>query len=249
MRRSFILAEERPVSSVPRWVLASFAAFMLLQITWQASRPAPEARADQLPSVLPVSVLRVSAIGEPIWAAQLMALYLQSFDTQPGISIPFKDLDYEKVKNWLDASLRLDPVGQYPLMLSAQVYGQVPVEEKQRLMMDFVYRAFLEEPDRRWRWLAHCAIMARHRLNDVPLALRYAEAIANRAGKASGWARQMRIFMLADMGEKERAAVLLGGLLASGEVTDTKEIHFLTERFEELKGVDNSTLSTKSRQQ
>jgi len=34
----------------------------------------------------------------------------------------------------------------------------------------------------------------------------------------------MRIFILEDMGELESATVLLGGLLASGEVADPREI-------------------------
>ena len=74
-------------------------------------------------------------------------------------------------------------------------------------------------------------------MKDLPLALRYAEDIARHAGKASGWARQMRIFLLEDMGEAERAAVLLGGLLANKEVSDPQELHFLTEQLEKLKGI------------
>ena len=84
--------------------------------------------------------------------------------------------------------------------------------------------------------------MARHRLKDLPLALRYAEDITRHAGRASGWARQMRIFLLEDMGEVERAAVLLGGLLANKEVSDPKELHFLTEQLEKLKGVEKSAV-------
>ena len=54
----------------------------------------------------------------------------------------------------------------------------------------------------------------------MPLALRYAQDITQYARGASDWARQMRIFILEDMGEVESAKILLGGLLASGEVTD-----------------------------
>jgi hypothetical protein len=51
----------------------------------------------------------------------------------------------------------------------------------------------------------------------------------------------MRIFILEDLGELEAATVLLGGLLASGEVTEPKEIHFLTERLKELKAAGKSS--------
>ncbi len=45
----------------------------------------------------------------------------------------------------------------------------------------------------------------------------------------------MRIFILEDMGESEAAAVLLGGLLESGEVTDANEARFLTDRLNEIR--------------
>lgn len=232
---------ERRISTVPGPILIALAAALSLQLAWQASRPVPVARAAALAAPPPAQMLRVASLGEPIAAAQWLTLYLQAFDNQPGISVPFLDLDYPRVIRWLETILDLDPIGQYPLMMASQLYGQVPDEEKQRLMMGFVHREFLRDPDRRWRWLAHCAIMAKHRLKDMPLALRYAEEVTRHARGASNWARQMRIFILEDLGERESATILLGGLLASGEVTDDKEIHFLTQRLEELKNAGKSS--------
>jgi len=244
MRRS----EERAISQVPRPALALLAAALALQIGWQALQPKPVARAETLVAPASLPVLNAVSLGEPIALAQWLTLYLQAFDNQPGVSIPFQDLDYPRVIRWLDTILGLDPLTEYPLMMAAQLYGQVPVEAKQRLMFDFVHRKFLEDPDRRWRWLAHCAILAKHRLHDMPLALSYAQDITRHARAASGWARQMRIFILEDMGELESATVLLGGLLASGEVADPREIHFLTQRLEALKNAEKSSLPSKTRQ-
>lgn len=244
MRRS----EERAISQVPRPALALLAAALALQIGWQALQPKPVAHAEALVAPASLPVLNAVSLGEPIALAQWLTLYLQAFDNQPGISIPFQDLDYPRVIRWLDTILGLDPLTEYPLMMAAQLYSQVPVEAKQRLMFDFVHRKFLEDPDRRWRWLAHCAILAKHRLKDRALALRYAEDITLHARAASGWARQMRIFILEDMGELESATVLLGGLLASGEITDPREIHFLTQRLEALKNAEKSSPPSKNRQ-
>jgi hypothetical protein len=245
---------QRPLAAVPRWVLSALLAALALQIAWQAARPAPVARAAALGVPAPVPVLRVLSLGDPIPLAQLLTLYLQAFDNQPGLSIPFRELDYARVIAWLEAALGLDPAGQYPLMMASQLYGRVPDESRQRRMFDFVHREFLRDPDRRWRWLAHCAVMAKHRLGDMPLALRYAEDIARHAGAASNWARQMRIFILEDMGELESATILLGGLLAGNEVTDPTEIRFLTQRLEEMKAAEaakraaeNSSISPKNR--
>jgi hypothetical protein len=150
--------------------------------------------------------------------------------------------------SWLETALQLDPRSAYPLMMASQLYGQVSDETKQRTMCEFVHARFLEAPDLRWRWLAHCAIMAKHRLQDRPLALRYATDITRHAGAASGWARQMRIFILEDMGETGSAKVLLGGLLATGEVTDPSELHFLTERLQALEKAEKSAGTSKNRQ-
>jgi hypothetical protein len=214
---------------------------LCVQIGWQLARPEPLASADALEAPPPVPALRAASLGEPIAFAQLLTLQLQAYDNQPGISIPFLELDYARVEAWLASILELDPAGQYPLMMAAHLYGQVPDAGRQRQMCDFVRREFAADPDRRWRWLAHCAIMAKHRLRDMRLALSYAEAITREARHASGWARQMQVFLLEDLGEREAATVLLGGLLASGEVTDPKEIHFLTQRLEQLKAAGNSS--------
>jgi hypothetical protein len=44
----------------------------------------------------------------------------------------------------------------------------------------------------------------------------------------------MEIFILEDMDELEAARIMLGGLLASGKVTDPAELSFLKQRLQEL---------------
>ena len=84
--------------------------------------------------------------------------------------------------------------------------------------------------------MAHGVTIAKHRLHDLPLALELAEALARAEPQAAipSWARQMRIFVLEDMGELETAKVLLGGLLASGQISDSHERHFLSERLADI---------------
>jgi hypothetical protein len=238
---------ERVIATVPRWVLLLLAGAFCAQVTWQSAQPPPSARAEALGAPMEPATLRALALGESIALAQLLTLNLQAFDNQPGVSVPFLELDYARVTAWLRTILELDPAGQYPLLMASQIYAQVPDEARQRRMCAFVREQFDRDPDRRWRWLAHCAIVAKHRLGDTRLALSYAEAITHGARFASSWARQMRIFILEDLGELEAATVLLGGLLASGEVTEPKEIHFLTERLKELKAAEKSSSPPGSR--
>jgi hypothetical protein len=247
MRWRVANASERAVGQVPRAALIVLVLALVSHVGWQALQPAPEATAAALKAPPSATSLRIASLGEPIALAQALTLYLQAFDNQPGVSIPYRDLDYGAVLAWLRAILELDPNTQYPLLMAAQLYAQVPDEAKTRTMLEFVHQEFLRAPDQRWRWLAHAALVAKHRLRDMPLALRYAEDITRYASHAQNWARQMRIFILEDIGESQAAAVLLGGLLESGEVTDPAEIRFLSERLEKLKTDEMSTFSSKSR--
>ena len=113
------MSDERAIGVVPRPVLAALIGAFCLHVGWQALRPAPVASAEALGMPPPYATLRVMSLGEPIVAAQLMTLYLQAFDNQPGISIPFQELDYARVIRWLETILELDPAQQYPLLMAS----------------------------------------------------------------------------------------------------------------------------------
>lgn len=194
-------------------------------------------------------MLKLASLGEPIALAQALTLYLQAFDNQPGISVPFKDLNYDRVESWLTRILELDPAGQYPLLLASQVYSQVPDPAKQRQMLEFVSRQFPTDPKRRWPWLGHAAIMAKHRLHDTELALRYATTLRRLATDPSipNWVQQLELPIYEESGETQAAKIFLGGLLHSGAVTDPHEVRFLIERWQQLEAADKSSPASKSR--
>jgi hypothetical protein len=230
------MAVERSLRSVPPSALAILIVGLCAQGLWHHLRPPPEACAAALPSPPSAGSLALFALGDPEALARLLMLWLQAHDNQPGISLPFKDLDYDKVVGWLGRILDLDPRAQYPLLAAARLYAEVPDEAKQRAVLEFVYRRFLEDPDRRWPWLAHGVFVARHRLHDPRLAQRFAEALARHATgpEVPHWVQQMRIFVLADLGEVEAARALIRALLDSGRITDPHEIRFLSERLREM---------------
>jgi len=163
-------------------------------------------------------------------------LWLQAFDHQAGISLPFKHLDYTRLAGWLALILQLDPRGQYPLLAASRLYSEVPDNARKRIMLEFVYDQFFLDPARRWPSLAHAVYVARHRLHDLPLALRYARALSDSvaAGTAPSWVGQMPIYVLEDMDEIESARALITGLLESGAIRDERELAFLRDRLRRL---------------
>ncbi len=222
---------------VPRAVLAALGAALCLQVAWHALRPAPRADADALPPAPQIETLRIASMGDPLVAAKLLTLWLQAFDNQPGISLSFADLDYATVEAWLERILALDPRAQYPLLAATHLYGAVSDKARQRHMLEFVYRQFLLDPNHRWRWMAHAAIAAKHRLGDLALALKYARAITDHATgpNVPGWARHMSVVVLEDLGEVDAAILLVYKLLESGAVSDPHEIRFLNRELDALR--------------
>jgi hypothetical protein len=240
---------ERRLSIVPTAVHALLVLALAAQVSLRLLQPRPSALAHALPAPPSASVLRLSSLGDPIALAQALTLYLQAFDNQPGISIPFKDLDYGRVELWLTRILELDPIGQYPLLLASQVYGQVPDAAKQRQMLAFVSRQFPRDPKRRWPWMGHAAIMARHRLHDTELALQYARTLRQYATDPSipHWVRQLELPIYEDLGELQAAKIFLGGLLESGAITDAHELHFLIGRLKQFEDAEKSSAASRTR--
>jgi len=227
---------ERPVSHVPRTVLAVFAAALIGQASFKGWQPVDLPDASDLPPPPGMSSLRLASFGDPIPLAKVLMLYLQAFDYRAGSVTPYRSLDYDVVEQWLSRILILDPAGQYPLLAASRLYAEVPDEAKVRKMLAFVYEQFLLDPQRRWPWLAHAAVIAKHHLKDLPLARRYAAAIQQHASGPGVplWARQMEAFILEDMNELETARIMIGGFLASGSVTDPAEARFLEQRLHEI---------------
>ena len=226
----------KPRSAVPRPVLLMLALALAGQLLWQAARPAPRAAVRPLPAAPALATLRLASLGEPVVLSKLMMLYLQAEDDQPGVRLGLRQLDYVHLRGWLARLLELDPRAQYPLLAASQVYAAVDDPARVRLMLDFVYTSFQADPQRRWPWLAHAVLAAKHRLRDLPLARRYAQALRQQATgpEVPAWALEMELFILQDMNELDSARALAGAMLHDGGITDPHELQFLSGQLERI---------------
>ncbi|MBA5637744.1 hypothetical protein H3H37_11835 [Duganella sp. LX20W] len=229
--------DNRPLRRVPVAVPALLALALAAQIGWQAGHRPPPPQAQPLPPPPALATLQLASLGERAALSRVLMLYVQGWDDQPGVSVPWRSLDYDRLAQWLGRALDLDPRSQYPLLAASTVYTAVDDPQRVRRMLDFVYQRFAEDPDRRWPWLAQAAIIARHRLHDLPLARRYAQAIRLQATgpNVPPWARELEAFVLEDMNELASARALIGGLLQDGRITDPNELRFLAHKLDELK--------------
>ena len=236
IEKIFRKSSERSIQAVPKAVLLGLAITLALQISVKIYGPAPRAGASDLSSLPSGAILHLAAAGDPSPLAKLLMLHLQAFDLNAGNTLTYPALDYARLIDWLGKILELDPAGQYPLHAASRLYAEIPNQDKQRKMLDFVYQHFLADPNRRWPWLAHAAAIAKHQLKDLPLARQYAAALQVHA-TAPGiplWAKQMEAFILEDMDELETARVMIGGFVNSGQVKDPGELRFLDQRLKAI---------------
>ena len=214
-------------------IKAALLVALVFQLLWHGMAAREGAGAQALQDPPSLIELRLASLGESVMASRLTMLYLQSFDIQPGIIIPYRDLDYKKVEDWLEVSQDLDERDAYPLFAASGLYLEVNDPGRKRRMLDFIYREFLKNPEARWPWLARGVLAAKYGLHDLPLAFNYAEALG-KASNLPAWAREMPVFLLEDMNEFESAKIWLGGLLVSGKIKDGNEILFLKKELENL---------------
>ncbi len=235
--RLIVEEEYQPLSVVPLFLWAlMFVSFALQVFLNLKVIERPTAIAEDLQDPPSINFLKGISFGAPLALSRILMFRLQAFDNQPGISLPYAQLDYRKIRSWLETILELNPHSGYPLMSAARVYSGVRQKDKKRIMFTFVHEAFLKKPNERWRWLAHAAVLTKEDLEDLELAAKYAKDLHDKTDPLTvpDWARQIEIFYRAELTEYDTSIKLIENLLDSGEITDDHEFTFLYERLAEV---------------
>ena len=164
--------------------------------------------------------------------AYLLAIRLQLHDNQAGKHMRYNQLDYQRLVNWLDQIYRLNPQSEYPMMLASRVYSQTRDKARLRIILEYIGRTFMLNPQLHWRRLAEASVIAKHQLGDLQLALQMAEKLSTQPEsiKMPHWARDMQLILLGDMNEFETAITIIVALLQSNSVNDPDEARFLNEK-------------------
>jgi hypothetical protein len=218
------------------WLL--LCACLAANVLFQRLNPPTWSDAYLLGNPPPAAAVRVATLGEDVLASYLVMLYLQNLNVHLGLATPLADIDRPAIVRWLDLAIQLDPGSGYPLLLASRHFAETGSPGQRRLMLDWVYRRFVERPDQRWEWLVHAVYVARHVLNDNALAEYYAAALRTQVNdpKAPSWVRQMDLLLRADLGEAADARAILGRLIEAGQIRSPAELKFLESRLPPLTG-------------
>ena len=235
--RLFVADEYKPLHLVSwqLWLL-TFAAFFS-QIAFDFFYvPPPKAEiADLLPPPSE-SIFRFSSFGEEETLAKVEVLQLQSFDNQSGVSVPFAEINYDVLGEWLDRIVALDPRAEYPHFLMAKVYSSTSDKSRKYKAATWTRKHFLQAPDARWEWMVHMTNVMRYIIKDEDKALEMAREIRENTtpGKVPSWVRQIEAFFYDKQDEFQAAAVLFESQLTAGEVTEAHEFKFSRDRLEKI---------------
>lgn len=210
-------------------------AAMAMQAAFSAAHPREWSASRSIGEPPALRTVTVGAFGEQRSAAYAMTLYLQSFDAQAGQQQRLSSLDHAANQAWLERIAMVAPDTAYPAFLATRIYADSLPPDELRRMLRWVHERFLASPAKHWTSMAHAVYVAGHTLGDKRLAATFAGSLREHGGPdVPPWAKDLELFLLVDLDELQAARMLMGALVASGTLTDPREIEVLTQRLQEI---------------
>lgn len=221
--------------AAPRLLSFVVGVLLIAQVgVFAAARGISPGGAEAVPGVAPTpTAARALAFGDDQFLYRVMALRLTTAGDWDGRVVPLRDMNYPNIIAWLRAAEALDPVSNLVPALAVHYFGQSQDPAQVAQVVGFLRGHGIHDPDRKWRWLAHAVYLARHRADDLPLALDLARELAALPAAAMPvWARQMPAFVLDAMGEREAADLVMGAILATEPDLSPAETAFMLRYLE-----------------
>jgi len=226
-------ATERKIAEIPGLVLIGFVVFLSLQFAHHyCFKTDSLATYQSLKHPRSQDFYHFASLGSEQLASYLLLMGVQLHDNQKGRHVNYRNINYQTLSDWLLLLYEMNPLSDYPGFLASRVYGQVKDPVRVRKMIDVISHLFERDPARHWRRMTEACLLAKHKLNDLPLALELANKVADLPQSIAlpFWARDMKLVLLDELNELESAQLLISSLLQSGEIKDPDELRFLKFR-------------------
>jgi hypothetical protein len=228
---------ERPMLSLPRPLLLAFAVLLLMQaIHHHFDRERLQSQYHALGKPFSSATYRGLAMGSRQLLAYLLAIRLQLHDNQVGKHFRYSLIDYRLLVEWLDRITEISPNSEYPMLLASRVYTTTRDQQQLRRILAFIERRFDDNPQLHWRRLAEASVIAKHKLNDLDMALGMARKLASQPDSVvmPRWARDFEFLLLADLNELQSSIAIIEALLHTEAVNDPDERRFLKSKLSEF---------------
>lgn len=181
----------------------------------------------------PPTKLAASAgfLGDDELAYRSLAITLQSFGNSTGQVIALKDYNYHNLGKWFFLEDSLNSRSEYVPFLAGNYFGASQDPSQLGPLIDYLRVVGKRPEGEKWRWLGMAVFLARHRMNDMPLALSLSEELAKtyRPGMPA-WPLQMKAIVASSMGEKDMAyGMMLEMLNTQAKTMDPAETRYMID--------------------
>lgn len=207
------------------------AGVLLLNVAvWAYSNPLVP-KWDNVP-LAPSSVGATTAfLGDREMAYRFMALTIQSFGNSTGQVMALKDYNYQNLGTWFDLADKLNPHSDYVPFLAGYYFGANQDPSQLMPVINYLRRVGTYADHDKWRYLGQAVFLARHKMQNMPLALQLADELGKtyKSGMP-GWVLQMKAIIASDMGEKEMAYdLMLDDLQHRSKGMDPAEVNYMVD--------------------
>jgi hypothetical protein len=188
--------------------------------------------------------------GDEEFYFRMSALTIQNAGDTFGRTTALTDYNYEKLYAWWKILDSLNPTSDFVPPLASYYYGSskdgvndIPYVVK------YLREHASADPLNKWWWYSQAVYHAKHKMNDLDLALEIAEEMAERVPEEAGaplWIRQMPAFIYEAKGEYNASCNIILNIIKNQK--DVKEgemnfmAHFLLSRVKEMAEADDEKL-------
>ncbi|MDP2205195.1 MAG: hypothetical protein Q8K65_02705 [Alphaproteobacteria bacterium] len=175
---------------------------------------------------------RIMTLGDEQFSYRFGAITLQNLGSSGGRITAIKDYDYQKLGQWFWLLHGLDPASNHVPMMAAYYFGATQKPEDIAVVVEYLGTIGQNPAGNKWRWLAHAIFLARHRMDNLPLALDMAYVLSRMqpiGDVLPAWARQMPAFVLAEQGEKQTARRLIEEILMTATGLHPNEVSYMRD--------------------
>ncbi|MEI6985657.1 MAG: hypothetical protein WCK65_05980 [Rhodospirillaceae bacterium] len=202
-----------------RWPSLLVAAFILqVAIAWNTRFTQPDWAG--VPPVPSMASARIMSGGDGETFFRMQGFGMQNLGDEGGRMHPLYTYDMARVARWLRLIDQFSPASDYMPFLAGYLYSYVQKVELLRPLIDYLADVSDRRPATGWRWGVVGSYLAKHRLNDVNLALDLSyrlAALPNQDPLVPVWLRQMPAYALADVGKKEAARDVMAAIIESSK--------------------------------
>lgn len=189
---------------------------------------------------------RAMMLGDEQFSYRFGAMTLQNLGNSGGRVTAVKDYDYKKLGQWFWLLNDLDPASNHVPMMAAYYFGATQKPEDVAVVVEYLGTVGQNPVGNKWRWLVHAIFLARHRMDNLPLALDMAYALSRMQPVGDvlpAWARQMPAFVLAEQGEKQSARKIIEEILMTATALHPNEVNFMKSYLVDELGVPETEVN------